>query len=73
MENMNERTDDETRADTEEVFRAWNKLEEVLNLLEDLGEDPHVTSHVGGAEVHGHGGRVRWSHVAERWVRDKRS
>jgi hypothetical protein len=53
----------------EEIFRAWFELEEVLNKLEDLGQDPHLTRHVGLAEIHGVSGRVRWSETAERWVR----
>lgn len=60
---------DEQDACAEDVFRAWNKLEEILNELEDMGQDPHLTSHIGVSEVHGLSGRVTWSETAQRWIR----
>lgn len=59
----------ETTDDHEAIYAAWNSLEDALNWLEELGEDPHLSAHVGGQEVHGQHGKVRFSHTTERWGR----
>lgn len=58
--------DDENRR--EELFRAWNKLEEALNALEDLDADPFVGDGFANQEIRGVGGSVAWSDSG-RWVR----
>ncbi len=52
----------------EETFRAWNDLEDVLNRLTDLGETPEIMT----GRIIGRNGRVAFSEIAGRWVRQAR-
>lgn len=48
--------------------RLYRQLCDVLNALEDLQQDPHVSSRDGVPDIYGKNGRVRWNPEAERWV-----
>lgn len=51
--------------DHDEIEALWLNLERIMNALEELGEDPHMTTQ--GAGIYGKSAALRWDMVRRQW------